>query len=48
MVAYALPVVDEIPFTYKKKVRSLENEKWKKAMDDEMQSLKKNQTWEFT
>ena len=47
MVAYALPVVDEVPFTYREAIRSSENEKWKRAMDDEMQSLQKNQTWKL-
>ena len=44
MVAYALPMFeDDIPSTYKEVVRTLESSEWKKAMDDEMQSLHKNQ-----
>ena len=44
MVAYALLVIDELLFTYREAVRSSENEKWKRAMDDEMQSIQKKST----
>uniref|UniRef100_A0A2N9I8X0 Integrase catalytic domain-containing protein n=1 Tax=Fagus sylvatica TaxID=28930 RepID=A0A2N9I8X0_FAGSY len=48
MVAYALPMFeDDIPSTYKEVVRTPESNEWKKAMDDEMQSLHKNQTWDL-
>jgi len=47
MVAYALPVVDDIPITYQEAMQSLESDKWKSAMDEEMQSLLKNNTWEL-
>ena len=47
MVAYALPVVDDIPITYQEAMQSLESDKWKSAMDEEMQSLRKNNTWEL-
>jgi hypothetical protein len=48
MVAYALPMFeDDIPSTYKEVVRTSESNEWKKAMDDEMQSLHKNQTWDL-
>ncbi|KAG8479441.1 hypothetical protein CXB51_029725 [Gossypium anomalum] len=48
MVAYALPVVDDdIPVTYQEAMESLESDKWKSAMDEEMQSLRKNNTWEL-
>ena len=48
MVAYALPMVeDDIPSTYKEAERSLESVDWKKAMDEEIQSLHTNQTWEL-
>jgi len=44
MVAYALPVIDGgIPYTYKEVVQSVENAKWKEAMDEEMKSFHKNQ-----
>ena len=47
-VAYALPVVDDdIPVTYREAVQSSESDEWKSAMDDEMQSLRKNNTWEL-
>ncbi|KAG8502451.1 hypothetical protein CXB51_000402 [Gossypium anomalum] len=48
MVAYALPVADDdIPVTYQEVMQSLESDKWKSAMDEEMQSLRKNNTWEL-
>ncbi|KAG8479822.1 hypothetical protein CXB51_029312 [Gossypium anomalum] len=48
MVAYALPIVDDdIPVTYQEAMQSLESDKWKSAMDEEMQSLRKNNTWEL-
>jgi hypothetical protein len=48
MVAYTLLVIDDgIPYTYKEVVQSVENAKWKKAMDEEMKSLHKNQTWDL-
>nr|GEX12139.1 retrovirus-related Pol polyprotein from transposon TNT 1-94 [Tanacetum cinerariifolium] len=40
--------VDDVPTTYSEAVRDSENEKWRIAMSDEMQSLQKNQTWELT
>ncbi|KAG8480151.1 hypothetical protein CXB51_024883 [Gossypium anomalum] len=47
-VAYALLVVDDdIPITYQEAMQSLESEKWKSAMDEEMQPLRKNNTWEL-
>jgi len=46
MVAYASPIVnDDVPTTYNEAVQSSENEKWRKAMNEEMQSLQKNVTW---
>ncbi|KAE8718014.1 putative LRR receptor-like serine/threonine-protein kinase [Hibiscus syriacus] len=48
MVVYALPVVDDdIPITYQEAIQSLESDKWKSAMDEEMQSLQKNNTWKL-
>ncbi|KAG8502301.1 hypothetical protein CXB51_002217 [Gossypium anomalum] len=47
-LTYALPVVDDdIPVTYQEAMQSLESDKWKSAMDEEMQSLRKNNTWEL-
>ena len=46
-VAYALPVIEGVPCTYKDAIQNTENLKWKKAMDEEMKSLHKNQTWEL-
>ena len=48
MVAYALPVVDDVPSTFLEAVRSTENDRWKNAMEEEMQSLQKNETWKLT
>ena len=48
MVAYAFPVVEEgIPQTFLEENSSPDKEKWKKAMDEEMQSLVKNHTWKL-
>lgn len=48
MVAYALPIVDEgIPSSYYEAMQGYEYGKWKSAMDEEMQSLYKNKTWEL-
>ena len=47
-VAYALPIVDDgVPSTYQEAIRGSEVDKWKKAMDEEMQSLQKNKTWKL-
>ena len=48
MVAYAFPVVEEgILQTFLEENSSPDKEKWKKAMDEEMQSLVKNHTWKL-
>jgi hypothetical protein len=48
MVAYALSVVDEgIPDTYREAMQSSECDQWKVAMDKEMHSLYKNDTWKL-
>ena len=48
MVAYAFSVVEEgIPQTFLEENSSPDKEKWKKAMDEEMQSLVKNYTWKL-
>ncbi|KAJ8639086.1 hypothetical protein MRB53_015780 [Persea americana] len=48
MVAYALPMVEEcVPTTYKEAKRHSESVEWQNAMDEEMKSLHKNDTWEL-
>jgi len=47
MVAYALPVVDDIPSTYPEAILSSESGSWAGAMEEEMQSLKKSKTWKL-
>ena len=48
MVAYALQIVaDNVPTTYAEAIISSEAQKWKDAMNDEMQSLLKNHTWKL-
>jgi len=47
MVAYALPVVDDIPSTYPEAILSSKSGNWAGAMEEEMQSLKKNKTWKL-
>ncbi|GKE16966.1 transposable element, partial [Tanacetum coccineum] len=39
---------DDVPTTYYEAVRDSENEKWRIAMNKEMQYIQKNQTWELT
>ncbi|GJT18000.1 transposable element [Tanacetum coccineum] len=39
---------DDVLTTYSEAIRDSENEKWRIAMSEEMQSLQKNQTWELT
>jgi hypothetical protein len=48
MVAYALPVVDDVLSTFPEAIQSSENSRWKGAMEEEMQSLQKNKTWKLT
>ena len=48
MVAYALPIIeDKVPCTFKEAVQIVESVNWKEAMDEEIGSLHKNQTWEL-
>ena len=47
MIAYALPVVDDIPSTYPEAILSSESGNWAGAMEEEMQYLKKNKTWKL-
>ena len=48
-ISFVFKVTDEVesedPITYKEAVTCGEKESWKKAMDEEMESLLKNQTW---
>ena len=49
MVACASSIAaDDVPTTYSEAVRDSESEKWRIAMSEEMQSLRKNHTWELT
>ena len=46
--AYALSIVnDGIPATYKEVIDNVEHQQWKRAMEEEMQSLHKNETWKL-
>ena len=48
MVACASTITfDDIPTTYSEAVKSSEVAKWKSAMEEEIQSLQKNQTWKL-
>ena len=48
MVAYALPIADDdVPSTYTEAISNPDGVKWKQAMNEEMQSLHKNRTWEL-
>ena len=49
IVAYALEVAEGIdePSTYSEAVSSVDSEKWIMAMQEEMESLQKNKTWEL-
>ena len=48
-MVYALPVVEEVnPSTYKEAEISSESKMWKDAIEEEMSSLHKNDTWELT
>ena len=51
MVAFALSVVDDIegeePSSYREAVTSKESSKWQLAMQEEIESLQKNNTWKL-
>ncbi|KAG9455031.1 hypothetical protein H6P81_007935 [Aristolochia fimbriata] len=47
MVAYALPIVDNVSCTYPKAIRSSESGRWVSTMEEEIESLEKNKTWEL-
>ena len=43
MVSFTSPIAtDDVPVTYNEAVQSSEQEKWRIAMEEEMQSLEKN------
>ncbi|XP_033220901.1 uncharacterized mitochondrial protein AtMg00820-like [Belonocnema kinseyi] len=45
---YGVPVAflaDTIPMTYEEVMASPDTEKWKQAMQEELEALKKNETW---
>ncbi|KAG8492742.1 hypothetical protein CXB51_010463 [Gossypium anomalum] len=47
-MAYALPIADDdVPSTYTEAISNPDGVKWKQAMNEEMQSLHKNRTWEL-
>ena len=49
IVAYPLPIVEEaIPSTYREAEIRSESKMWKDAMEEEISSLYKNDTWELT
>ena len=51
LIAYALIATKEVneeePRTYKEAINSRDKLKWKKAMDEEIESLMKNETWKL-
>ncbi|KAH9762156.1 hypothetical protein KPL70_000706 [Citrus sinensis] len=51
LIAYALTashqIDDDEPKNYKEAIQGLFKDEWKKAMDEEIYSLKKNNTWEL-
>lgn len=46
LVEYALSVEDDEPVTFKQAIKDKDKESWLVAMEEEMQSLHKNKTWE--
>ena len=46
LVEYALSVEDDEPVTFKQAIKDVDKESWLVAMEEEMQSLHKNKTWE--
>ncbi|KAE8684184.1 Flotillin-like protein 1 [Hibiscus syriacus] len=48
MVSFASPIaIDDVPATFNEAVQSSEHKKWRISMNEEMQSLQKNQTWKL-
>ncbi|XP_020971719.1 uncharacterized protein LOC110268931 [Arachis ipaensis] len=46
LVDYALSVEDDEPVTFKHAIKDKDRESWLVAMEEEMQSLHKNKTWD--
>ena len=46
MLEYALSVEDDEPITFKQAIKDSDRERWLVAMEEEMESLYKNKTWE--
>lgn len=46
LVEYALSVENDEPVTFKQAIEDENSERWLVAMEEEMESLRKNQTWE--
>ncbi|KAI5408911.1 hypothetical protein KIW84_054660 [Lathyrus oleraceus] len=46
LVEYALSVEDDEPITFKQAIKDKDRESWLVAMEEEMQTLHKNKTWE--
>jgi hypothetical protein len=47
MVAYALNIEEDEPSSFNKAMQDKNCMEWKVAMDEEMEFLKKNETWEL-
>ena len=48
MLAYALSIVgDDIPSTYRETISNPKSIQWKRAINEEMQFIHKNETWEL-
>jgi hypothetical protein len=44
-VSMAMMAIEDSPRTYQEAIESEESDQWKKAMDEEMESVKENETW---
>lgn len=47
MVAFGLLIIVGVPSTHKDVVKCSDNLRWREAMNEEMKSLEKNQSWEL-
>ena len=47
VISYALVIMNEDPETFKEAMESLDNESWMQDMMKEMESLKRNDTWQL-
>ena len=45
VISYALVIVNEDPKTFKEAMESPDNESWMQGMMEEMESLRRNDTW---